>query len=650
MKNDDKKLGMDRDISRRDFLEGSLQLTGGVAVAAALPAISNAATPIGMARSKIAQSSYPPSGLGLRGSHAGSFETAHQLALEGKTDWGDAALDDATEYDLVVIGAGISGLSAAYFYQEQHPDARILILENHDDFGGHAKRNEFDWGDRTILGYGGSQSLEAPSAYSEQAKSLLTKLTVDVTKLGEQYDQGFFKRHGLGSAIYFDEETYGRDATVRSQFIDASLFLPLAESSVTALASIDQMPINDNAKAQLKRVITLDVDKLPDHSIFSEPEYLQSISYLQFLTRHLGVTEPAVLNLLKHVGNSYFGYDMGMISAFNALAFGQPGLSATSLGTFKKIIEKLIQWSTEPYIYHFPDGNASIARLLVHGLIPEAAQGQQDMDSIVTALFDYSALDSPDSNVRLRLSSTVVNVVHDGPATSASGVLVNYVANGGLHRVSAKQAILACYNMAIPHICPELPTPQKEALAKLVKFPMCSTNVLLRDWKAIKESGFGILYSPNKWNKTIVVDFPVSMGGYQFAHSPNDPIILHGLRGVAGPGKTPQEQSRSGRHEMLMTDFEDYERDIRSHLAGALSNTGFDPARDIAGITVNRWPHGYAWRPNPLFDPAYEEGSAPNEVGRKRYGNIAIANSDAGARAYLDCAIDEAWRAVGELS
>jgi spermidine dehydrogenase len=300
----------------------------------------------------------------------------------------------------------------------------------------------------------------------------------------------------------------------------------------------------------------------------------------------------------------------------------------------------------EPYTYHFPDGNASVPRLLVRQLIPDVAEGST-MEDVVTASFDYGRLDRPESPVRIRLDSTVVRVEHDGSPRSAERVHITYVRGGRAARVRARQVVLACYNMAIPHLCPELPAPQREALRELVKIPLVYTSVLLRTGAAWKDLGIGLAYCPGSWHRLAMLDFPVSLPGYRFGSSLDEPIVVHMQRCPTKPGFTPQEQSRAGRVELLTTPFEAIERSIREQLAGMLGPGGFDPAGDIEGITVNRWPHGYAYEPNSLFDDT--SVAPPHERGRVPFGRITIANSDSGGRAYLDCAIDEAWRAVGEL-
>jgi spermidine dehydrogenase len=207
---------------------------------------------------------------------------------------------------------------------------------------------------------------------------------------------------------------------------------------------------------------------------------------------------------------------------------------------------------------------------------------------------------------------------------------------------------MAGYNALIPNICPELGVVQAEALSKAVKSPIIYTNVLLRNWRAWERLGVGIFGSPAAYYAVAALDFPVSMGGYKFSKTPDDPIVVHMERFAKGdvPDASPREQRLAGRREMFGTSFETIERETRKQLAGALAEGGFDPAEDIAAITVNRWGHGYANWGSPFVDEDFEDTLV---VARRRLGRIAIANSDAGGDATIDAAIDQAYRAVAEL-
>jgi spermidine dehydrogenase len=308
----------------------------------------------------------------------------------------------------------------------------------------------------------------------------------------------------------------------------------------------------------------------------------------------------------------------------------------------------------ERYIHHFPDGNASIARLLVRGMIPAAAPGTT-MEDVVTARFDYSKLDQQSSAVRLRLNSTAIKVQHDGDPKTAKRVSVTYIRGGRAYRVRARACVLACYNAVIPYLCPELPAPQREALALQVKTPILYTTVALRNWHAWKKLGIGGVVAPGSYHTIAMLDFPVSLGDYSFAQGPDEPIVVHMERFPhrSNEGLIPREQHRLARYDMLSEPFESVERNIRVQLAGLLSPGGLDPARDIAGITVNRWAHGYANWGNSLFDHTYADRNderRPHMRARKRFGRIAIANSDSAANAMLEAAVEQGHRAVRELS
>jgi spermidine dehydrogenase len=304
----------------------------------------------------------------------------------------------------------------------------------------------------------------------------------------------------------------------------------------------------------------------------------------------------------------------------------------------------------EPYIFHFPDGNASVARLLVRSLVPGSAPGST-MEDIVTARVNYARLDNPDSPVRIRLNSTVIRAKHLGDPQSASAVEVTYVRGGKASKVKAAHCVLGCYNMVIPYLCPEMSERQKEALAYAVKIPLVYTNVQIRNWEAFQKLGVSSIYSPGGYFNGAGLDFPVSIGDYHFPSSPEDPCLLHLLRTPCKPGLAAKDQYRAGRYELLTTPFDVFERNIRDQLGRMLAGGGFDSARDVQAITVNRWPHGYAYEYNPLFEPLDRPASErPCVIGRQPFGRIHIANSDADGHAYTNIAIDQGYRAVREIT
>ncbi len=633
MKRSDRELGMHRRITRRDVLHGF-----GAAAAGAL--VPGSAWSAALAAGDVPV--YPPALTGLRGNHPGSFEVAHAVAREGRRSWGSAKSEDSGPYDLVIVGAGLSGLAAAYYWLESNRDARILLLDNHDDFGGHAKRNEFTVDGRRLIGYGGSQTLEAPSGYPELAKALLADLGVEPDRFYKLFDESFYRDHGLSSAVFFSEEAWGESRLVRYDLTSLGWTAPLAPSPLSAEEAVNAMPLSDAARREMLHLLTLEDDQLGELSWDEREEYLSSISYRDFLEQHLGVTEPEVFKVFSTLTTDQ-GASYDAVTAIGTLAYvGLPGFDAAGMPDD----------DTEPYIHHFPDGNASIARLLVRKLIPGVAPGST-MDDVLLADFDYAKLDDAASPVRLRLNSTVVNVAQDG-SRSADPVAVTYIRDGSPYRVTAENCILACNNAIIPSICPDLPDQQREALRQGVKVPALYTNVALRNWRAFKKAGVGGVSSPGSYFQTTMLDFPVSMGGYEYTSDPSEPAVLHMERFPMQPdaGLTKREQNRLGRAEMLGTTFESLERSIRSQLAEMLESGGFDPAEDIAAITVNRWPHGYAdrdWLEDPWF------GDKDNKrysfvLGRQPHGRIAIANADAGANAMYEEAVVQAHRAVSELS
>ncbi|MCZ6696079.1 MAG: FAD-dependent oxidoreductase [Acidobacteria bacterium] len=625
---------MDRSITRRDFINGvSVAVTGSVLASSWLSCLD-----VPDFAPEKAPGYYPPALTGMRGSHPGSFEAAHRLR-DGKSFDPSGAMDTGESFDLVVVGGGISGLAAAYFFRrEKGPEARILVLDNHDDFGGHAKRNEFQAGGRLCIGYGGTQSLEGPSSYSPEAKQLLAEIGIDVQRFHTAYDRELYGSLGLGWGIFFDRETFGEDRMLRGP--GARRWPEYQEpGSTTWHEFLARAPLSEEARRDIARLYEESIDYLPDLTVEQKMERLRRTSYLEFLTK-IARVHPDALPFFQTSTDSLWAIGIDGVPALECWEEDYPGFSGLGLNppTGKE----------EPYIYHFPDGNASVARLLVRALNPDAVPGST-MEDVVTARVDYALLDTPARPVKVRLNSTVVRVAHAGEIGSAREVDVAYVRGGQPHRVKAKACVLACYNSIIPHLCPEMPAAQRQAILYAVKMPLVYTNVLIRDWSSFEKLGVQWIRCPGSYHTSISLDFPVSLGDYSHPRRPDEPMILHLVRVPLAPGRPPRDQWRAGRRDLLRTSFETFERNIRDQLGRALADGGFDPARDIQGITVNRWPHGYAYEHNPLFDPDWSEEERPWVIGRKPFGRIAIANSDAAAAAYTDAAIDQAHRAVREL-
>jgi spermidine dehydrogenase len=216
-------------------------------------------------------------------------------------------------------------------------------------------------------------------------------------------------------------------------------------------------------------------------------------------------------------------------------------------------------------------------------------------------------------------------------------------------RTIARQCVLAGWNMMIPYLCPELPAAQKAALHQLIKTPLVYVSVALSNWRAFQRLGIQRVDAPGAYFSSFGLNEAVDIGAYKSVRSPDEPILVRMERTPAKYGLPEREQHKIGRAELLATPFETFEREIRDELGRVLAGGGFDPARDIEGIAVNRWPHGYAPEYNSLVDGDTAPAQMPNVLGRRRFGRIAIANSDAGMGAYTDVAIEQAHRAVNEL-
>lgn len=618
---------MNKHINRRQFLASSMALASstwlsGCAVSQSpyRPIIPNNATEVAKKASN-----YPPALLGLRGDHMGSQTFAHGVALRSQR----YALTGKTEetYDLIVVGAGISGLAAAYRYWQKNPQARILILDNHDDFGGHAKRNELTVNGKTLITYGGSESLDNPkNSFSPNAHQFLRDLGVDYRKFHQYFQKNLYRKQwGLRDGIYFNQAAFGKNVIVPN--------LPNAKNAAAVIA---QFPMSDTDKQALIALYANPKDYWRGKSAQQRETLANTTSYYDFLknTVKLGDTP---MKFLQNISADYWGHPINAVSVMEAFGNGYPALANLKLSTDAK--------PKEPYIYHFPDGNASIARLMVRKMIPAVASGNT-MEDIVTAQFDYDQLDKSEHNIRIRLNSTALHIQNH-----ANGTAVVYLTTNDtqLHQVQAKHTIFAGHSTIAAHIVSGMPNPQKVAMASSVKVPMIYAKIALKNARAWQKMGIATLYVPAAPYCLLQLDDPVNIGDYRHASSPDEPIVVHAVRiATSNTGKDAREMYRNGRRALMAQDYAALEKELFDQMREiyAIAGENFDDV--VADVIINRWAHGYAYEQVGLFDDD-ETAEATTTKMRQPVGKIHFANTDVAWMPYLQDAIDEGCRATEEI-
>jgi len=638
----DERLGMGCPISRRDFVNG---------VAVAIGALG--ATGPALAQRAAAETSYPPAKVGMRGSHPGSFEFAHALR-DGQLTPKDA-VDQKETYDLVIVGGGLSGLAAAHFYRKAvGKQARILILDNHDDFGGHAKRNEYMVDGKLVVINGGTLNIESPERYNDHARQILEDFGIDLSRYTAKKDPGkLYASLGLRRAHFFDKETWKTDRLVVPEAAAAG-----RRAVAYSPEFLARTPLSAKAQADMQRLLAPEQpDYLAGMTITQKKDFLARTSFEDYYLNTVKI-DPQAMWFYRNMGMGSFCVGADATPALFGWVQGYPGFSGLGLGDVPEGLFADLPGGHHGRqregngSIHFPDGNATVARLMVAAMVPGITSGSTQED-MATAMFDYSKLDLSSNSVRIRLSSIVVNVRHDGDPATASEAVISYMNDGKLKSVRGRSVVLACWNGVIPHIMPDLPKAQKEALAYGVKGPLVYTNVVLRNWRSFHKLGVSSISCPTMFHDTVALTEAASIGGLAHARSPDEPIALHLTKFNTAPGQPRRDQHRIGRAELLATSFETFEREIRLQLARLLGPGGFNPARDIAAITVNRWPHGYAYTYNSLYDPVEwvytQSNNRPCVIGRQPYGLVTIANSDASASPHTDAAFLEAHRAVSEI-
>jgi spermidine dehydrogenase len=680
--------GSERKITRRDFLDGVAIGAAGLAAAAASPSLTGAEAAL-LGSRPLAGDYYPPTATGITGEPDdvigdvmridGKPDPRHPHSTHGGPGIHPGRVRDVDDdYDLVVVGAGASGLAAAKWYQDRFgADSKILLVDPLPDFGGHSHRNEFHIQDATngadvmLLRNGGTVNLDSignwnkpanglldiPGSYGQPAVDMLAFCGVDPNNFPSTSGPGIPSSYGLRQMLLFPKQDWGTEALVR------------AKGSQSWADFLATTPYSPEARAGIERIMT---DTTTDwialkHGPKTDQEkkaILARITYKRYLMDYVGVNEEAT-GYLQRTSHGLFGAGIQAVQAGDMWALENPGFDGLGLnGDIFPGIGRTAQQDMDPTggpSRAWPDGNTSLLRLLVSKLIP-SAMGDVDgarptQDTILVSRCDYSQLDQRRNSVRIRLNSTVVDVKPGhGRKDSASVVYVN--GSGSAERVRATHVVMACWNRVTARLVDGLPPHQVEALDYARKVPLVYCRVGLRNWQAFADAKISSV-SPRGdslfWDST-----SLSAGvrfGSSYGPTPNTPAQPATLTFSTVPddpsASTQLESYERGREQLLGMSFGDFERAIVDVIDRSVNASGgdFDPERDIDSIIVNRWNYGYAYELTSTFDPTLFGPNAkqPHVIGRKPYRNVAIANSDSGAFAYTHSAINEAHRAVQEL-
>jgi spermidine dehydrogenase len=680
----------ERGITRRDFLDGVAIGAAGLAAAAASPSLTGAEAAL-LGSRPLPPGYYPPTAAGITGEPDdvirdvmridGPPNPRHPHSTDGGPGIRPHRVRDVDDrYDLVVVGAGASGLAAAKWYQDRFgPDAKILLVDPLPDFGGHSHRNEFHIPDTSgggadvmLLRNGGTVNLDSignwnkpangqldiPGSYGQPAVDMLAFCGVDPDAFPSTTGPGIPASYGLRQMLLFPRRDWRSESLVRAK-----------QGSQSWADFLATTPYSPAARAGIERIMS---DTTTDwialkHGPKTDQEkkaILARITYKRYLMDYVGANEEAT-GYLQRTSHGLFGAGIQAVQAGDMWALENPGFDGLGLnGDIFPGIGRTAQQDMDPTggpSRAWPDGNTSLLRLLVSKLIPNAMGdvngARPTQDTVLVSKCDYSQLDQRRNSVRIRLNSTVVDV-EPGRRRSDPAQVVYVNDHGSAERVRAKHVVMACWNRVTARLVDGLPQHQVEALDYARKVPLVYCRVGLRNWQAFADAQISSV-SP-RGNSLFWDSTSLSAGvrfGSSYGPTPNTPAQPATLSLTVAPGDpsalTQLESYERGRHTLLSMSFRDFERSIVDVIDRSVNKAGgdFEPERDIRSIVVNRWNYGYAYELCSTFDPSLFGPAAaqPHVIGRKPHRNVAIANSDSGAFAYTHSAINEAYRAVQEL-
>ena len=628
-------------ITRRDFVGGTLIGSGAALLAAKAPGLlpQAQAQTIAAPLTGLDKSWTGPGGVGDYARANGNTHDVVNAAHTFRNGDFDARVRNAAStgehYDLVIVGAGFAGVTTAYTYLKSKPDARVLIFDNHAIFGGEARHNEFDVDGYKLWGPQGSTGAVWPP---EGAKKI------------EMYSH-LWEELGLPMVFEWQEPTNSNLKIPTDTYspmhltweeTDLGWFHDGHKMAVNPWSNrFKEVPIDDKTKQDL---IWMEVYRQPPERE-DWAEWLDSMTYKEFLINQMGIDNNAVDEYLNPFAAAMgCGLGTDVISAYQAFNFIQPGVN--QYGRQFGIGDP----TDYVYLASFPGGNTGILRHIVHRIIPDVFGDASTLTEIISNPVNWDALDRPNQPARMRLSSLVVNVEHDGPANSANRVHVTYLKDNRMQRVTADRVVMAGQQHLNKRVVTDLPSGHKQAMEEFMHAPMMVINVALRNWKFMDKLGVASVRwfgDDLGWFTTLRRQMILD-GEEPMPLDPAKPTVLTMYNSFCVPGLPVEQQSVTARMKMFAMSYAFIEKGIRDQFTKMFGGAGFDADRDIAGITVNRQGHAYVVTP-PGFFFGKNGDPAPSDVIREPHGRIAFAHSELLGYQMWEGAVHEGERAAQQV-
>jgi len=545
-----------------------------------------------------------------------------------------------TDIDLVIVGAGIAGLSAALIYDRMTGGkSRILILDNHDDFGGHAKRNELIHDGKKYIANGGSGKIILDGA-SIHSKEFLRSLGVDFDNTRLAATSTPYQPFGMTAGTYFESSYFLENKLVLGfgNYIEG-----IYEEDI--LPNVEFLPVCESDKRKLKSFLlgkSIVLEGFDDAQIV---ERLKHISYSDFLLSDCMLSE-TIVAVFHRFSVAFWGVGTDALPAYDLITTGFPGRNVLTLSN-TEILPKIRFKDTD--LIFFPDGNASIARRIVARLIP--CFSGHSADEVGDSESDYGVLDSKDGRVKIRLNSTAVNVINMGKNNRGKGVEVTYVNDGSAYIVRSKACLIAGWGQMLEYICPGLPQEQIDNISYREKSPIIKATILLKNGLAFNKCGVSHFYSPTRIFSAGWLDCSFSFSSYSYDYLPDQPVLftMVGSPFYTHGASSKRDKFREMRRSLYSMDLRSYKSEIADHLDSMLGPYGFSFKEDVLDIVVNRWPHGYSYEFDSLNDTHIANVRKHNAQAVKEHGNIVFAGADMCASANMMDTIDGANVAIRRI-